>query len=254
MENKNEKQTFIIQIMLVIFFALLLAYPVTIYIKRANNPDAFVTEQQLKSFESDKFTLNTNRQNVAPLETEGGLNVGRQSTRYSNTGQAILSVNIYNLTKLSKDDFTKVGQTPWSLMNTVKGNLATPQVLDIVFNNEAVVEAFMTRPSTAELNSNYLKIYDMLMQNSYTVEKFLNNPTVEAALNDEAVLSVLSKSKLMTRILTSPTAQYFINNPQITKKLISNNPAFKNVLANEKLKKQLIANPYTRKSAAALYQ
>lgn len=256
MQNDKEKQMFLVQIMLVIFLTLLIAYPVTFYIKKANNPDQFLTQEQLKAIQTDKYSLSNVVANTgpAPLETEGGLSVGKQTTRYSNTGQAIISVNIYNITKLSKDDFTKVGQTPWSLMNTVKSNMATPQVLDLVFNNDAVVQAFMTRPSVVALTADYLKVYDMLMQGNYAIEKFVTNPTVEAAINDEKVLNSLANSKLIRSILSSKAGLYFINNPAVTKKLIANNEPLKKVLANENIKKQLLTNPYTKRTAPLLYQ
>lgn len=255
MEKNKEKQTFIVQVMLVIFFALLISYPVTIYIKKANNPSDFLTEQQLKAIESDNLTftpVSTTAQQ--PLSTEGGLSVGRQSTRYSTTGQAIVTVNIYNITKLSADDFKKVGSTPWSLMNTVRSNVTKPQIVDIVFNNDVVVDAFMTRATTAELTGSYLKVYDMLVQGSPVIDRFVTNPTVDAVINDSILLGVVAKSKLISRILASPTGQYFINNPQITKKLVYANPSFKNVLANPKLKQVLLAHPQTAQAAKVLYQ
>ncbi len=254
MENNKEKQTFFIQVMLVIFFALLISYPVTNYIKKANNPSDFFTEQQLKAIESENLTFTPVTAAPPPLATEGGLSVGRQSTKYSTTGQAIVTVNIYNITKLSADDFKKVGSTPWSLMNTVKSNLAKPQIIDIVFNNDVVVDAFMSRSTTAELTGNYLKLYDMLVQGSPAVDRFLTNPTVEAVINDDTALFTIAKSKLISRILASPSGQYFINNPQITKKLVLNNPSFKNVLANQKLKQVLLSHPQTAQAAKVLYQ
>lgn len=255
MEKNKEKQTFIIQIMLVIFFALLISYPVTNYIKKANNPSDFLTEKQLKAIESNNLTFTpvaTTQQQ--PLTTEGGLSVGRQTTRYTTTGQAIVTVNIYNITKLSADDFKKVGSTPWSLINTVKSNIAKPQILDIVFNNDVVVDAFMTRSTTAELTGNYLKVYDMLVQGSPVIDRFLTNTAVDAVINDSVLLSTVAKSKLISRILASPSAQYFINNPQITKKLVYSNPSFKAVLANQKLKQVLLAHPQTANAAKVLYQ
>lgn len=254
MEKNKEKQTFIVQIMLVVFFALLISYPVTIYIKKANNPSDFLTERQLKAIESENLTLTPVTAAPAPLTTEGGLSIGRQSTRYSTTGQAIVTVNIYNITKLSSDDFKKVGGTPWSLMNTVRSNIARPQIVDIVFNNDVVIDAFMTRATTAELTGSYLKVYDMLVQGSPVIDRFVNNPTVDAVINDSALLGVVAKSKLISRILASPSAQYFINNPQITKKLVYANPSFKAVLANQKLKQVLLAHPQTAQAAKVLYQ
>lgn len=255
MEKNNEKQTFIVQIMLVIFLALLISYPVTIYIKKANNPSDFLTEQQLKAIESKNLTFTPAPTELPILTTEGGLSVGRQTTRYgATTGQAIVTVNIYNITKLSADDFKKVGSTPWSLMNTVRSNVTKPQIIDIVFNNDIVVDAFMTRATTAELTGNYLKVYDMLVQGSPVIDRFVNNPTVDAVISDSNLLATVARSKLISRILASASAQYFINNPQITKKLVYANPSFKNILANEKLKQVLLAHPQTAKAARVLYQ
>ena len=254
MEKNKEKQTFIIQIMLVIFFALLISYPVTSYIRRANNPSDFLTEQQLKAIESNNLTFVPVTTTAQPLDTEGGLSVGRQTTRYTTTGQAIVTVNIYNITKLSADDFKKVGSTPWSLMNTVKSNIAKPQILDIVFNNDVVVDAFMSRATTAELTGNYLKLYDMLVQGSPVIDRFLTNPAVEAVINDNACSLVIAKSKLISRILASPSGQYFINNPQIAKKLAASNPSLQKVLATPRVRQILTSHPQTASAAKILYQ
>lgn len=254
MEKNKEKQTFIIQIMLVIFFALLISYPVTNYIRRANNPSDFLTEQQLKAIESNNLTFVPVTTTAQPLDTEGGLSVGRQTTRYTTTGQAIVTVNIYNITKLSADDFKKVGSTPWSLMNTVKSNIAKPQILDIVFNNDVVVDAFMSRATTAELTGNYLKLYDMLVQGSPVIDRFLTNPAVEAVINDNAASLVIAKSKLISRILASPSGQYFINNPQIAKKLAASNPSLQKVLATPRVRQILTSHPQTASAAKILYQ
>lgn len=255
MEKNKEKQTFIVQIMLVIFFALIISYPVTSYIRRANNPSDFLTEQQLKAIESNNLIFTPVSTTQQPLDTGGGLSVGRQTTRYTaTTGQAIVTVNIYNITKLSADDFQKVGSTPWSLMNTVKSNITKPQILDIVFNNDVVVDAFMSRATTAELTGNYLKLYDMLMQGSPIIDRFLTNPAVEAVINDNACSLVIAKSKLISRILASPSGQYFINNPQIAKKLAASNPSLQKVLATQRVRQILISHPQTAKAAKVLYQ
>jgi len=254
---QKDKQKFLLQVMLIVFLSLLIAYPVTFYIKRANNPAAYVTDKQLKAFEADNLEIkDETQQTVAaqPADQQGGgISVGEQTTRYSNTGQAILSVSVANITKLSRDDFRKIGQTPWSLMNTVQANMATPQVIDIVFNNDDVISGFMSRNSTVELTSNYMKMYDLLMQGSYGIEKFVTNPTVQAAVNNDAVLRAIANSKLVARLANTPAAQYFKDNPALLKKLLGNNPSLRALVDNPKVKQILLTNPSTNAAAPALY-
>lgn len=252
MDNKKNNQNYILQIMLVVFLTMIIAYPVTLYVKKANNPEASLTEEQLNSFILE--TVEVKSFDTPSLSRPTSIGSEQKSAKYSTTGQAIMTVNIYNITKLTGEDFTKVGQTPWSLMNTVKSNIATPQVIDLVFNNDNVVNAFMNRDSAKELTSNYLKLYDMLMQSNYAIEKFINNPTVVEVLNNDTALAVVANSQLINKILMSPSGQYFINNPKITKKLVEADDSLKALMGNQKLKKLLLTDKRTKAAAQILFK
>ncbi|MDR0953719.1 MAG: hypothetical protein LBM71_06075 [Elusimicrobiota bacterium] len=251
MDKKKDSQTFFLHIMLVLFLTLLIAYPVTLFVKKASNMEAAITDEQAASFVLDTVEV----KNFDDPFSDGRPVAGTSpQTRYNTSGQAILAVNVYNIARLTQKDFENVGLTPWSLINTVKANLQTPQVIDIVFNNTDVIKSFLNRSDTQDILLDYHKLSDMLSSKDYAIERFIKNPTVQAVLQDDAVFKVLSTSKLIDQILMSPTAQYFIKNPQTAKTLAQDNPALKEFLDNEKVKAALLENRRTAAAAKIFYK
>ncbi len=253
--KKQDKNPYLIpQIMGVLLFALLIAYPVTLMMRKADNPSDFIPEASLKSLVNEKAEVAEFKRVLDPqlLSSAGG--GVKQSEKYTNLGEAILTVNILNITKLTADDFKKIGQTPWSLMNTVKANLKTPQVFDIVFSNKNVVAAFMARQSVQDLGGDYNKIVKMVKSNDYAIERFLKNNVVETVLADAALLDIIMNSKLIESLLQTPSAQYFISNPGQAVQLIEGNANLKPLLQNANLKKALLENPKTALAAKRIFK
>ncbi len=251
----KEKQTQFLQIAGVIGLAVFLLLPVLWYANRAKSPERAMTAEQLKSFQNDNLEFVDHNGPTLSDFDEG--NVGRegQRSKWENTGNAIVSVNINNIITLSKEELQQVGATPFSLMNTVMNNIkTTPQVIEVVFDNEDVLIGFTNRQSVKELASNPKKLYDMVSSQDIAIERFVKSPSVQGVLNSERLLRSILKSKLFNYIFQTATAKYYIANPLKTKKLIASNPVLAPYLKHQGLKKVLSEIPATRQAASQIFK
>jgi len=254
MKQNGSDITFAIQIAGVIVLTAFIALPVYRYIQRADNIGDSLSQDRLASFISEKTELPVNQPGVYVPTIEGaGISAGQQTAKYGNVGAAILSVSLQNITRLSADDFKKIGETPWSLMNTVSGNIAAPGVIAVVFNNANVVNGFMNRASTKKLTSDSQVLEEMIKNNDPVIERFFNNSAVKSVLDNEPLMRDLETSLLFTELIGTPAAQYFIQSPGISKNLVEKNRALAPLKQNEKLKRILLGNPNTARAAKAVY-
>ncbi|MDR1123381.1 MAG: hypothetical protein LBL61_01985 [Elusimicrobiota bacterium] len=258
MENKAKKENkgdllYSLQIAGVVAAALLLAVPVFLYMAKANNIGGAISQERLESFVSSTAEIKApSRPARLPSGAPAsGITLG---SKYDNAGSAILSVSPQNIASLTADDFHMIGETPFSLMNTVAGNQAVPSVVAVVFDNRQVVSAFLTRPTTQELLNNPQKLADMIKSNDYIIERFFASPAVAQTLNNESVMLAVNNSVLFSNILQSKTGQYFIKNPRAARQLVNDNKTLAPLLQNESLRKFAEINPQTRAAAAAFYQ
>lgn len=255
-KQDGSSMTYALQIAGVIALTAFIAMPVYLHMQKANNVGEYLDQERLDSFKSDTIELRNPEiggGSVFAPDAPAGLAEGQRSAKYSNVGAAILTVSIQNITRLSAEDFKKIGETPFSITNTVNANMAIPSVIEIIFNNANVVSGFMGRKTTQNLTSNPQVVVTMIKNNDLAVQKFVNSTAMQGVLNNEPLMQELRKSLLIKKLAATPTVQYFIKNPQVTKQLVKNSPALSPLLQNEKLKKQLMSSPETRAAAQAVY-
>lgn len=245
--SKETSNNFI-NILIILFMALVIAYPVSLFIKNRSDLSTAITEEQRNSFISDQ-EMKIPSKNYIPLEPGVQVGEGYKSVSYANTGSAIIRVSIHNVANLTEDQFRQVGSTLYSLLNTVRSNINTPQVLDVVFNDDIINQAFFDRETTRLLVNQPETLVDMIKKQSPEISEFINHPAVQDSLNSKEVLNVLAGSKLMGNILESPTGQYFLNNPQEVKSLIAQNEDLKNLSQNENLRFLLLNFEPTKHAA-----
>ena len=174
---------------------------------------------------------------------------GYQSVQYGNTGNAVIRVSINNVANLTQDQFRQVGRTPYSLLNTVRTNTKTPQVLDVVFNDDTIIESFFGRETTSLLVNKPDILVRMVEKQAPEISEFINHPAMREALSSPETLNVLAGSKLMANVLESPTGQYFLNNPSEVKRLIGINEDLKSLSENENLRNLLLNFGPTKQAA-----
>lgn len=238
--------------MIFLFCLTLIAVPVSLYVKKANNPQSSITEEQLKSFTDAKVELVDLPEKTLP-NMPANIVTSSRADMFEEAGKPVIAVNLYNISRLGKEDLQRVGSTPWSLMNTVGDNLKNPQVIEVIFNNQDVVSSFMGRKTVQKMTVTAVPIVDMLAQQDYAIESFFTNPVVINALENNEVLTAILNSALVNSLLMSPSARYFIKNPKETKALIEENPYLKELLKNETIKEFLLSKVETKDAGLVIY-
>lgn len=247
--SKETSNNFI-NILLVLFLALVVAYPVSLFIKNRKDLSNAITPEQRQAFISDEEIVVNVQNNLMDLEPGARIGEGYKSVSYSNDGSAIIRVTLNNVANLTKEEFALVGSTPFSLLNTVRANIRTPQVLEVVFNDDTIVNAFFARETTQTLLNDPAILIEKIQNNDKEISDFLNHPAVQEALENKPVINVIAGSQMTANILASPTAKYFLNNPNEVKTLINQNEDLKAIAQNENLRYLLLNFEPTKKAAA----
>ena len=92
--SKESSNNFI-NILIILFMALVIAYPVSLFIKNRSDLSDAITEEQRNSFISDQ-EIKLPSKNYMPVEPGAQVGEGYKSVNYSNTGSAIIRVSINN--------------------------------------------------------------------------------------------------------------------------------------------------------------
>lgn len=243
--DKKESSTGL-HILAVVLLATVLAYGVSFYVKRASDLSRAITPEQLASFKLDsveykEHVLASKEEPVSSLvETQA------QRARYNDVGAAIKSATINNITTLTEEDLTNIGATPWSLTNTIKNNLKYPQIIEVIFNNDNVVSAFLSRDDVFSVTDNYLTLVNLIRDNDTSINTFILDSSFQDTIKDDNILNAVASSSLMQQIILSRAGQYFLKNPEVSKTLIQNNKTLSPLLDNVNLKNAFLSNPATR--------
>lgn len=246
--RKEESNNFL-SVLTLLFLALVIAYPVSVFIKNRKDLSNAITQEQKQSFVSDEEITANAQNNLIALAPGSRVGEGYKSVSYANDGSAIIRVTINNVANLTKEEFRLVGSTPYSLLNTVRANIKMPNVLDVVFNDDIIVNAFFERETTKNLINNPQVLIDMIQKQDQEITDFINHPAVQEALNSKETLNVIAGSQLAANLLASPAGQYFLKNPRTVKNLINKNEALKEFSLNENLRNLLLNFEPTKQAA-----
>ena len=220
-------------VMLVIFLAVLLIYPVAKLIRKASSTTIGSYEISGKDFQTEEYELDKTQIMKNPYDL---LAEGKQTVKYRNIGVEIPAVTQESLKSLKKDDLANIGLTPGALLSVVSLNLEDPLVINLIFNNKTVTLNFLKRPSVSTILNDH-KALKALIDNQKFMNSFFNNIVVKKALESERVISAISKSRLTDYTLRTSAVKYYIARPKTSKKIIDANPHLS----------QLAKNPYIRK-------
>jgi hypothetical protein len=245
-----------LQIAGIVAVALFLIFPVYLYMRKTKNIENSINREKLDSFRADDLQItNVNRQ-FLPSANAGyaGIDTGRRSVKYADTGSAILSVTPQTITQFSPEDFRQIGEIPWSLTNTVAVNQNFPSIISVVFDNANVVSGFLGRATTQDLLNSPEKVAAMVQNNDPLIEQFFSGPAVVETLGSERMMFALVNSALFSQVFRSKTGQYFIKNPRRARALVEGNKTLAPLLGNESVKRFLSAHPQTKAAAAEFYK
>ena len=241
-------------LIVVIFLATLMAYGVSLYIKNNSDLSSAITQEQLASFTDETIEyvelppVGMDNIYASPVESRQ-----KQSVRYDNIGQAVKTLNIGNIATATPEDLHLIGQTNWSLTNTVNANLDFPQVIEVVFNNRNVMNGFFGRKDVANLTENYLNLIDFLDNEPNAVSGLIESHAFKGVLKNQNLMAKLLDSALIQELLLTRTATYFLDNPDEAKKVIEKNATLAPLLKEEKLKSVLLNNTITQDFALEVF-
>ena len=135
-----------------------------------------------------------------------------------------------------------VGYTKGLITGIMEKAINNPKAVGAVLNNGNIVSGFMARPSvrsatgSVEGLSAYLK--------TAGPANFLNNPLVQSALGNQAVISAAASSGLVKAMLETPAAKELMRDPKALNGLISSNPQLTAMAEkNPQAVKALTGNP-----------
>lgn len=245
----NQESNNFLNIIILLFLAVVIAYPVSSFIKNRSDLSTAITPEQRDSFVSNEVFNQNAQNNLTTLDPGSRVGEGYKSVSYANDGHAIICVTINNVANLTKEEFYSVGYTPFSLLNTVRANIRTPQVLDVVFNDDIIVGAFFERESTKKILNNPQTLLNMISRNDKEVSDFINHPAFQEALSSKEVLNAIAGSQMVANILASPTGKFFLTNPDEIKRLINQNEDIRNLSKNENLRNLLLNFEGTKQAA-----
>ena len=241
-------------VIVVVFLAALMAYGVSWYAKNNSDLSSKITPEQLASFTAEDIEyvelppLGSEELFVSPVELRQ-----KQAARYDDIGQAVKSLNIGNIAAATPEDLRLIGETAWSLTNTVAANLKFPQIIELIFNNKNVLEGFFSREGVLELTNNYLTVTDLVVNNSPEVSDLIESNAFKGIIKDKELMTKILNSALIQEILLSRSGNYFLSNPMEAKKLIENNEILAPLLKEENLKNVLLSDPKTENFAIAVF-
>ena len=249
-----KENSIIFPLIVVIFLATLMAYGVSWYAKNNSDLSSAITKEQLASFTDENIEyvelppVGAETAFASPVESRQ-----KQSVRYVNIGHAVKSLNIGNIATATPEDLRSIGDTAWSLTNTVNSNLNYPQVIEVVFNNRNVLDGFFSRKDVSELTENHLNLIDLIENDPQAVSGLIENHAFKGVLKNKVLMARLLDSALMQELLLTKTATYFLDNPEEAQKIIADNKILAPLLKEEDLKTVMLDNPITRDFAQIVF-
>ena len=240
-------------VVVVIFLAVLLAYGVSWYARSNSDLSSKISEEQLASFTADVEyvelpPVGSEEIIASPVESRQ-----RQAPPKFEVGKVVKSLNIGNIATATPEDLRLIGETEWSLTNTVASNLNYPQVIEVLFNNKNILDGFFSREGVMSLANDYMSVTDLVENNSTEISDLVESRAVTGVLKDKELMTKLLNSALIQEILLGRSANYFLSSPAETKKLIENNKTLAPLLKDENLKDVLLNDEKTKGFAQVVF-
>jgi len=235
-------------VMFIIFFAVLLLYPVARLIQKANSTATFSLDSSTENFQAQQYELDRTQIMENPYDFLSG---GEQPVKYKNTGDVIPVVTGENLRSLRKSDLQNIGATPGAFLNIISTNINDPLTINLIFNSKTVTLYFLKRPSVQTILEDPKQLEKFIMDKKY-MNRFFNNVIVKKALENEKVVSAIAKSRLTDYVIRSKAVQYYIKRPKTAKKLAQRNPYFRQMMTNPHIRKEIKAKDSLSSAASAV--
>lgn len=214
--------------------------------KRADNITAALDPSVLKGLVVDRtFAPNTGVRYVQVNEGQD------RNVSARELGSTLPVISRYNYRALTPKNYEIIGAAPWALSINVSSNAEDPDLLRYLFNQEAVVQAFLKRPDVAPLLADPAALAKAA-QNQQALNAFFADETVQLVLGSPKLLNALAGSRLFSYLLISKAAKYYRDHPAEAARLVSSSPALSALKQNAAVRKEVTENTYLKNIAATL--
>ncbi len=160
-------------------------------------------------------------------------------------------ISRYNFRSFTARNYEVIGAAPWALSINVEANIADPELLRYLFNQQKVIDHFLKRTDVQPLLDSEKTLAEMAA-NEEALKSFFADKTVQQVLQDEKVLSALAGSRLFSYLLISKAVKYYRDHPAQAVKLIQASPTLTSLKQNPNVRKVVQENTYLKNIAPTL--
>ena len=166
-------------------------------------------------------------------------------------GSTIPIISRYNYQAITPKNYEIIGAAPWALSSNIEANLQDVELLRHLLNHPQVADAFSKRPDVAPLLTDP-QLLEAFSRDNNTLQEFFNSQLVQQVLAEPDLVTVLSRSRLMSTLLVSKSGKYYRTHPQEAARLIQASPVLKLLTKNPAIRKAVQENAYLKTIAPQL--
>ena len=229
----------------VVFLLTLLSWMVSK--NRAENLVAALDPGQLQGLAQEEAVFNPNK-GITYVEVREGHD---RNMALDNLGSTLPIISRFNFQTFTSKNYTIVGAAPWALTTNFEANLADPEIMRYLLDNDTMIEAFLEREDVAPLLEDP-QLLAAFCEDPRILQEFFTQDTVKAVLDSPQMVRTVMGSRFMSHLLISKSGKYFRAHPQEAVAIINQNPYLSALRDNKGVVTAVNENPYLKKIAAQL--
>jgi hypothetical protein len=248
---------------------VLLAYPLARWIRGMANPDVQLSTQQKDAFSTSQKMADTDvaistaapqlQSDSISLYNKGSSVMPVYDTSKSGDAATPQATAVAQSVQNGGDNGTKSEQVKWTATGATRGLLTEaigkllgkPGLVKAMLDNSLVINAFMNRSTVQGLVNNPKALMNFATSDG-RVATFLNNPVVQAAMKNPAIINAVASSGMMEQLLQTPAVQTLASDPSSVNQILKQNPLLASAVNNPNVAAALQQNPATSSLYTAL--
>lgn len=228
--------------------ALVLVMVVLSAKNRAENLSAAVDPAQVKGLTvADKVFNPASKITYIQIQEGQDRNVAAREL-----GSTLPIISRFNFQRLTPKNYEVIGAAPWALTINFESNLNDPDLMRYLLDNEAMINAFLSRADDVEPLTNDPQLLAAFAGDEAMLQSFFSDEVVQAVLANEKMVRQVAGSRFMSHLLTSKSGKYFREHPQEALAIIRQSPSLQALQQNANVRKAVQENPYLKKMATTL--
>jgi len=269
MKNNSAKSRFWLYL---IPLYILIAIPLIKWTIKLSSSDIKLSEDDLKAFSTDKKlkiddfklyepslddvsyavrykNIEEDSKNSKTIKIKNDEDLSKYTTKKNNNTKEQNPISVKSDEKeipqtkdIKAKEMSAIGYKKGFLTDVTGKLLNNPKALKSLFNNEYVVNGFLSRDIVKRnLNDpNALKSY---LTNTNAISNFINNPIVKQVLNNPTLLNTIAQTKLVQDIMASPAVSTILSDPDTRNEILTKNPQIGELISNPNISQAISQNP-----------